>query len=140
MNFLLDTNAISELVKPRPDTGLEKWLASANEETLYLRVITVGELRRGIERLNAGARRRRLEEWIGKQLIPRFEERILAVSPEIADRWGRLIAESEARGRRIGLIDAFFAATADVHGMTLVTRNVKDFKEAGTLVLCPWEN
>jgi len=89
--------------------------------------------------LQGGTRKRRLEAWVTDQLFPRFEGRILDLTPTIAERWGRLMARSEARGRRIGLIDAFLAATAEVHGMTLVTRNVKDYKEAGTPVLCPWE-
>ncbi len=139
MNFLLDTNAISELVKPRPDAGLENWVSNADEDSMYLSVVTIGELWRGIERLKAGTRKRRLETWVTEQLFPRFEGRILDLTPTIAERWGRLMARSEGRGRRIGLIDAFLAATAEAHGMTLVTRNVKDYKEAGTPVLCPWE-
>jgi len=88
VNFLLDTNAISELVKPRPDAGLENWVSNADEDSMYLSVVTIGELWRGIERLKAGTRKRRLETWVTEQLFPRFEGRILDLTPTIAERWG----------------------------------------------------
>ncbi len=109
-----------------------------DEESLYLSVLTIGELRRGIDRLPEGTRRRKLEAWLDADLVPRFETRILAVTQEIADLWGRLLAETENRGRRMGLIDAMLAATAIFHGMTLVSRNTKDFSGAGVAVFSPW--
>ena len=139
MKYLLDTNSVSELVKPRPNANFEKWVAEADEESLYLSVITLGELRRGIERLAPGTRRRQLESWFDTQLLPRFEGRILVVTQEISEKWGSLLAQSEARGRRIGIVDGLIAATTSVYGMTLVTRNVTDFGEAGIAMLSPWE-
>lgn len=139
MKYLLDTNSVSELVKPRPNASFEKWVAETDEESLYLSVITLGELRRGIERLAAGTRRRQLENWFNTQLLPRFEGRILVVTQEIGEKWGSLLGQSEARGRRIGIVDGLIAATTSVYGMTLVTRNVMDFGEAGIAMLSPWE-
>lgn len=139
MKYLLDTNAISEVIKPQPNAGFETWMDETDEESLYLSVLTVGELRRGIDRLPEGSRRRKLEAWLIADLLPRFETRILVVTQEIADLWGRLLAQTENRGRRMGLIDAMFAATAILNGMTLVSRNTRDFSEAGVAVLCPWE-
>lgn len=139
MKYLLDTNAISEVMKPQPDSGFERWMDQTDEESLYLSVLTIGELRRGIDRLPAGSRRRNLEVWLVADLLPRFEARILVVSQETADLWGRLLAQTESRGRRMGLIDAMLAATAILNGMTLVSRNSKDFSDAGVAVLSPWE-
>ena len=138
MSFLLDTNVVSEWVKPRPDAGVVAWLAQADEDRVFISVITLAELRYGVERMPAGARRRRLDEWLGHELPLRFEGRILPIDGAIADIWGRLVARCEALGRPLGASDAFVAATVEAHGLTLVTRNTRDFEPALKSVLNPW--
>jgi toxin FitB len=127
MRYLVDTNAVSEWTKPKPDVGFVAWLRETDENAVFLSVITLAELRLGIERLAQGVRRFRLESWVQDDVMNRFEGRILALDFLIADAWGRLTAEGESRGRAISAMDAFLAATARVHSMTLVTRNMKDF-------------
>ena len=137
MSFLLDTNAVSEWVKPRPNPGLIGWMESTDEDRVFISVVTLAELRYGVERLAAGARRRRLEEWLGRELPLRFEGRMLPVDADVAEAWGETVSRSEAMGRPIGAMDAFLAATAEVHQLTLVTRNVSDFRVLNA-VLNPW--
>lgn len=137
MNFLLDTNAVSEWVKPRPNPGVIRWMESADEDRVFLSVISLAELRYGVERLPPGARRVRLEQWLRDELPLRFEGRILSVNDKIAEAWGRTVSRSEALGRPIGAMDAFLSATAQVHGLTLITHNVSDFPTLKT-VLNPW--
>jgi predicted nucleic acid-binding protein len=127
MNFLLDTNAVSEWVKLRPNVGLIRWMESADEDRVFLSVISLAELRYGVERMPAGARRNRLEYWLRDELPLRFEGRILPVDYEVAEAWGRTVSRSEALGRPISAMDAFLSATAETFSLTLVTRNVSDF-------------
>ena len=138
MSFLLDTNVVSEWTKPRPNPGVVEWLGQVDEDEVFLSVVTFAELRRGIERLPAGARRERLDEWLRGELPLRFESRIVGVDGAIADEWGRLIAHRETRGRTIHTMDALIAATAQVHGLTLVTRNTEDFQASVKSLLNPW--
>ena len=140
MNFLLDTNVVSEWTKPRPDAGLVAWLADADEDRIFLSVITIAELRHGIERLPAGARRRRLDTWLTKQVPLRFEARLLLVDPETAHIWGQVMARGQAAGHPPRTMDAFIAATVLRHEMTLVTRNVADFETLGIRLVNPWRN
>jgi predicted nucleic acid-binding protein len=119
MNFLLDTNVISEPTKPRPNKGVMAWLAGVNEDSVFLRVVTITELRYGIERLTAGKHWRRLDEWLGGELTARFQGRILPIDVDVADACGRLVARSESHGQAMEPRDAFIAATAEVHGLTL---------------------
>jgi len=137
VNFLLDTNVVSEWVKPHPNTGLVHWTESVDEDSLYLSVISLTELRYGIDRMSSGKRQRRLEEWLRSALPVRFEGRILPVDPSIADACGRIVHRAEVLGRPIEAMDAFLAATAEVHRLTLVTRNVQHFTVLKT-VLNPW--
>jgi hypothetical protein len=138
VSFLLDTNVVSEWVKPRPDAGVVAWLADVDEDRVYVSVITLAELRYGIERMATGRRRARLDEWLRNELPLRFEGRILAIDGAIADAWGRMVARSEALGRSMGVMDAFIAATVEVHGLTLVTRNASDFTPTLKAVVNPW--
>ena len=138
MNFLLDTNVLSEPMKARPNAGLLAWLAEADEESVFISVVTITELRYGIERLATGRRRDRLDGWLRKDLRTRFQGRILPVDLEIADTCGRLVARSESLGRPIEPRDAFIAATAEVHALTLVTRNASDFEATVRTIVSPW--
>ncbi|MHB1773992.1 MAG: PIN domain-containing protein [Acidimicrobiales bacterium] len=138
MSFLLDTNVVSEWTKPRPNPGVVEWLGQVDEDEVFLSVVTFAELRHGIERLPISTRRRQLDEWLRNELPVRFEARIIGVDGAIADEWGRLVARREGRGRPIQAMDALIAATAQVHGLTLVTRNTVDFHPSVKSILNPW--
>lgn len=138
MSFLLDTNVVSEWVKPRPDPGVIAWLADVDEDRVFLSVVTLAELRHGVERLADGNRRRHLDAWLRDELPLRFEGRVLSVDQAIADHWGEVVARREAAGRPIGIMDAFVAATANVYGLKLVTRNESDFRSAVKEMINPW--
>lgn len=138
MSFLLDTNVISESAKPHPDPGVMRWLDEADEEHLFLSVITLAELRHGIERLDDGRRKAALDVWLTERLVPRFEQRLLAVDDGTADEWGRVVARAQAAGRPIGAMDAFIAAHALQHELVLVTRNTADFEATGVGLFDPW--
>ena len=137
MNFLLDTNAVSEWVKPRPNPGVIRWMEAADEDRVFLSVISLAELRYGVEHLAPGARRSRLEAWLQDELPLRFEGRILPVDDNVAAAWGRAVARGEALGRPMGAMDAFLAATAETHHLILVTRDVSHFPVLKN-VLNPW--
>jgi toxin FitB len=137
MSFLLDTNAVSEWVKGRPNPGLIRWMESADEDRIFISVVSLAELRYGVERMTPGARRSRLEHWLRDELPLRFEGRILPVDIKVADAWGKTVSSCEAAGRPISAMDAFLAATAEMHRLTLVTRNVSDFRLLKS-ILNPW--
>ena len=137
MSFLLDTNAVSEWVKPRPNPGLIGWMESADEDRIYISVVSLAELRYGVERMAAGSRRSRLERWLKDELPMRFEGRILPVDIKVVENWGKTVSRSESAGRPIGAMDAFLAATAEIYRLTLVTRNVSDFPLLKA-ILNPW--
>jgi hypothetical protein len=140
VSFLLDTNVVSEWVKPRPDPHVVAWLDEVDEDRVFLSVVTLAELRYGIERLPAGRRRERLDEWLREELPNRFESRVLAIDPAIANAWGTILAQRDRTGRPISIMDAFVAATAEVHGLTLVTRNASDFRPSVKSVFDPWSH
>jgi len=139
VSYLLDTNVVSEWTKPRPNPGVIEWLTQAPEDDVFLSVVTFAELRHGIERLPAGRRRRQLDEWLRGELALRFEGRIVLIDGAVADEWGRLVARQEARGKPITAMDGLIAATAQVHSLTLVTRNATDFQVSVDAVLNPWK-
>jgi toxin FitB len=138
VNFLLDTNLVSEWTIPRPNPGVVSWLADADEDRVFISVVTIAELRHGVERLAIGRRRKRLNEWIEGELLFRFDGRILPIDAATADVWGRIVAHREGLGRPIGTMDAFIAATAQVHKLTLATRNQTDFDGSVAAVVNPW--
>ncbi|MCC6163961.1 MAG: type II toxin-antitoxin system VapC family toxin [Acidobacteria bacterium] len=137
--FLLDTNVVSELMKPRPSARVVAWVAATPEPLLYLSAITIGEVRRGIDLLDeADPRRGALQSWLNHDVRLRFAGRILSFDEGVAERWGQV--EALARKRRVTLptIDAQLAATALHHGLTFVTRNVTDVVATGVPVFNPW--
>jgi predicted nucleic acid-binding protein len=136
--FLLDTNVISELVRVRPDALVTSWVEETDEDLLYLSVLTLGEIRRGISLLRDGARRVRLEAWLAGDVVVRFQSRILPVSQPVADRWGRLSANASAAGLPLSVVDGLLAATALQHNLVLVTRNTKDVLPTGVPLFNPW--
>ena len=138
MSFLLDTNVISEVAKPHPEESVLNWLASVAEDDLFLSVITLAELRHGVEKLAPGLRKAELDAWLTEQLPARFGSRLLIVDATTADHWGRITATRDAVGRPTGAIDALIAAPALQHQLTLVTRNTADFDSTGVRLFNPW--
>ncbi len=140
MTYLLDTNVVSEWARPQPNPGVVRWLADVDEDRVYISVLTFGELRRGVDRLTPGRRRHRLDTWLSEELADRFVDRVLPVDHDVADVWGRLLAHSESAGRPVGAVDGLIAATAEHHGLEVVTRNVRDFESTGVRLLNPWSD
>ncbi len=138
MSFLLDTNVISEWVKPQPNPQVVSWLQEVDEDRVFLTVISLAEIRHGIELMPAGKKRDHLAGWLAGDLSSRFEGRILDVDRKIAETWGLVMARGRARGANVGIMDAFVAATAEAYGLTLVTRNVDDFSQLGIQMFTPW--
>jgi len=137
--FLLDTNVPSELMHLNPEPRVEKWVFSQVPTELFLSVVTIGELHKGFALLPGSKRRSDLENWFHQKLIPRFRGRILPMTYEIAERWGTIDAARQRLGRPLSIPDGQIAATALEHGLTLVTRNVKDFEDMGLTILNPWD-
>jgi predicted nucleic acid-binding protein len=137
--FLLDTNCISELVSARPEPRVLDWMEAADERMLFLSVLTVGEIRKGVARLPQGKRRTQLETWLELDLPARFGKRILAIDSSVADRWGWMMAQAKAKGKTVPVIDSLLAATALQHNLTVVSRNTGDFLDTQVAVLNPWE-
>ena len=135
--FLLDTNVISELLKPKPEPKVTTWIDGTDEELLFLSVLTLGEIRKGVMLLPRSARRTALEAWLSKELL-RFSNRILSVDQEVADQWGHLSSLTSARGVHVGVIDGLLAATAIQHNLTLVTRDTRDVGATGVTLFNPW--
>ena len=138
MNYLLDTCAVSELIRAEPDRGFLAWLASCDEQRLAVSVLTLGEIEKGIAKLPDSDRKDSLREWLHHDLAERFSGRVLGVTPDIAFAWGRLLGEAEVRGAKLPVIDALIAATALVHECAVVTRNQADLDRCGVTVVNPW--
>lgn len=135
MSYLLDTNVLSELRRKAPNDGVVDWMARRPTSTLYLSVLTLGELRKGVEAVTEAGRRAALLDWLEADLQAFFTGRILPIDVRVADRWGRMVA---AAGRPVPAIDSLLGATAAHYGLSLVTRNVRDFADLGLDVISPW--
>lgn len=139
MNFLLDTNVVSEWVRQRPNASVVAWLARVDEDRVFLSVVTFAELRHGIELMPSGRRRDRLAAWLAEELPTRFEGRVLGIDRRVAEAWGVMMGRGQKAGSPIGTMDAFFAATAEVHRLMLVTRDIRGFTTTGIPVFNPWD-
>lgn len=137
--FLLDTNVPSELTRIRPDSRVVAWLDAADDDDLFISVVTLGELRKGFTILPESKRRASLENWLQNELLPRFDGPILPVTQAIADRWGILDGQSQLNGTPLNTADGMIAATALEHQLTIVTRNVRDFAGLTVTIFNPWE-
>lgn len=140
MRYLLDTCVISELVKATPDAGVVEWISQTDEEHLFLSVLTLGTLEKGIARLSDGAKKRKLTQWLAQDVFRRFEGRIIGLDADVLLAWGRIVGESESHGRPLPVMDSLFAATAAYHQLVLVTRNTDDVSGLGVEVLNPWRS
>lgn len=140
MPFLLDTNVVSETVKPKPDKRVLAWLEAQTPSDLYLAAQTLGELVRGARKVKDEARRARFETWIERDLAEQFEGRVLPFDAPAAVLWGRLMGDGDRLGRTPAAADAQIAAVALAQDLTLATRNVRDFKSFGLDLLNPWQH
>ena len=138
--FLLDTNCISELVRSKPEPRVLEWMEAADESLLYLSVLTLGEIRKGVAGLPQSRRRSHLEAWLELDLHARFSGRILSIDAPIADRCGLLAAEAKRKGKPLPAVDGLLAATAIHHNLTIVSRNLSDFASTQASLLNPWES
>ena len=139
MNYLLDTCVISELVAQRPNPNVVEYVDALDPDAVYLSVITIGEITKGIEKLPKSKRKRELQTWLREDLLIRFDGKIISLDTEVLVEWGILAARLEASGRIMPAMDSLIAATVLVHQLTLVTRNVDDFEGAGVDIVNPWE-
>ena len=138
MRFLLDTCVVSEFARPRPAASVTGWLAAQREEDLYLSVLTLGEIQKGIAALADGRRQARLQAWLDDDLQQRFGGRIVGITAQVALLWGRISGEAARRGRPVPVIDALIAASASAIDATVVTRNESDLRNAGARTFNPW--
>jgi toxin FitB len=138
MSFLLDTCVISELVASQPNPTVVGWVDGVDEEKLFLSVITIGEIKRGIQKLADSTRRSALSMWLEDDLLLRFRGRILPIDIAVMLVWGLLVADLEKRGRPLPAIDSLIAATCLRAKLDLVTRNEGDFAHSGVTMINPW--
>jgi predicted nucleic acid-binding protein len=138
MKFLLDTCVVSEFIAKQPDSGLVEWIDSQAEEKLYLSVISIGEIKKGIEKLPDSGRRSGLTRWLEDDLLIRFKDRILPIDVNVMLVWGSLTANLEQQGKTMTAIDSLIAAIAIQGELDLVTRNETDFEHSGVPVINPW--
>lgn len=140
MAFLLDTNTVSETVRPNPEKAVLDWIGARVPTDLFLAAQTLGELVRGARKVRDQARRERFEKWIEQDLARQFDGRVLPFDGRTASVWGRLMGDGDRVGRRPAAADAHIAAVALQHDLILVTRNVKDFVNFDVRLLDPWQN
>jgi len=138
VRYLLDTNVVSELIARQPNEGVVRWIDGLDPSGVYLGVITIGEISKGVERLPDSPRKEALREWLTDSLMLRFEGRILEIDIAVMLTWGALTARLERRGRTMPAMDSLIAALALSHELTLATRNESDFEDAEITVVNPW--
>lgn len=138
MSYLLDTCVLSEFTKPQPDDRVVAWLQSQDEANLFLSVIVLGELSRGIAHLPEGTKRRRLDAWLHTELRTRFRDRILDVTEAVAIEWGERSGSLLREGRTLSLADGLIGATAVVGSLVVATRNTEDLRPTGASLFNPW--
>lgn len=138
MKYLLDTCLLSETRRKVPNQGVVNWLESVDEDRLFISVVTLTEIQKGIVKLDEGPRRQAFQTWLDKDLSTRFKGRVLGLSQEVALEWGVLLGSNERKGQKLPLIDSLLASTAIQYNLTLVTRNTNDFKRMPVRLLNPW--
>ena len=136
--WLLDTNVLSELRRPKPDRKVVAFIAAQPLELLYVSAVTLAEIRFGIEVVTDATKRAELNDWLAHKVRPRFEQRVLPVTEEIMFKWRLLVEDGRKAGYTFSQPDLIIAATALHHGLTVVTRNVSDYERVRTPVFNPW--
>ena len=139
MRYLLDTCVISELIRPMPNQDVVEWIEQEDESMLFISALTFGEIEKGIQKLQDGRKKLKLQHWLEHDLHLRFKSRIINIDEEVASLWGRLSGNCQNQGKPLHVIDGLLAATAISHGMTLVTRNTKDMNSTPVMLLNPWK-
>lgn len=138
MNYLIDTCVLLELVRPKPHRLVVGWVKAQDESRLYLSVITIGEIQKGIAKLPSSPKKKRLAAWLDEELLERFTGRVLGIDLTVARKWGDIQASCERRGKTLPAVDAMIAAIALVFDMTIVTRNAQDMASSGAKIFNPW--
>jgi len=139
LNYLLDTCVISELIKPKPNSKVIKWLRSCQDESLFLSSLTIGEIQKEISRLPNSRKKNKLQNWLDSELIQRFDKRVLGIDFKVAQKWGEIQASSEIAGIKMPVIDSLIASIGIVFDLTVVTKNTVDMKNSGVRLFNPWE-
>ncbi|MBF0236707.1 MAG: type II toxin-antitoxin system VapC family toxin [SAR324 cluster bacterium] len=139
MKYLLDTCVISELVKRKPNDKVIQWIENQQEEALYLSVISIGEIQKGISKLPESDRKQKLQVWLKEELSLRFEKRIMNIDIQVAKTWGEIQSKAEQKGKSLPAIDSLIAATGLAYQLTVITRNIEDMVESGVNLYNPWE-
>lgn len=137
--WLLDTNVLSELRKPGCNAQVSSWVAGKRAAELYISTLTLAEIRFGISQVNAPLQRHELKHWLDSDLRPWFRERVIEIDEAVILRWREMVEDGRKRGHTYSQPDLFIAASADLHGLCVATRNVADFKRTGVAVINPWE-
>lgn len=138
MNYLMDTCLLSEVRKNTPNPSVIEWISQCDENAMYISALSIGELQYGISQLPESHKKNGLIMWFN-DLTDSFDGRILPVSHTVSILWGNTRARLKKQGIQLPVIDGLIAATAEVHSMTLVTRNSKDFKNTSVQLFNPWE-
>ena len=139
MKYLLDTCAISELIKRRPNKKVLQWIQGCDEDAIYLSVLTIGEIQKGVAKLADSKRKAMIQQWLDHDLHNRFSGRIIPITEDIASTWGLVVAEAETKGKPIPSIDSLIVAIAISHNLTIITRNTEDMAGTGARLLNLWE-
>jgi predicted nucleic acid-binding protein len=138
VKYLLDTCVISELVKPRPNANVIRWIAAQPEHNLYISVLSFGEIHKGIEKALDSKRKKRLHLWVNNDLLMRFKNRIIAIDLKTATKWGEIQAATEKQGKPMPSIDGLIAISALVNDCVVVTRNISDMENSTAVLFNPW--
>lgn len=140
MNFLLDTCVLTELRRATANPGVVSWLTQVAESRLFLSVITLGEIQKGIAKLDESPQKNHLQTWLDEDMEQRFSGRILPIDAEVSKRWGVLQGEAQRAGRPVPVVDSQLAATAIVNDLRMVTRNTRGFESFPLQLLNPWSS
>jgi len=139
MNFLLDTCVISEIIKPNPSAKVTAWLRKHSDEKFFISVLTLGEIHKGIEKVNDVTKKKKLHLWVENDLRERFNNRILPIDTQVAMIWGQIQGKAEKKGKGMSTIDGLISATGLAFHLVVVTRNISDMAESGVALTNPWE-